>query len=141
MLKVAILGTGGIATTHIRAYKTFPQRVQVVALCDLYPEKAKSLAKQEGLAADIYTDYREVVKRTDIDLLSICLPPSVHAETAIAALEGGKHVLVEKPMAASLAECDAMIRGAEKAGKLLSVVAQNRYKFPTMKLKRLIESG
>jgi UDP-N-acetyl-2-amino-2-deoxyglucuronate dehydrogenase len=141
MLKVAILGTGGIATTHIRAYKTFPQRVRVVALCDLYPEKAKALAKQEGLAADIYTDYREVVKRTDIDLLSICLPPSVHAETAIAALESGKHVLVEKPMAASLAECDAMIRAAEKAGKLLSVVAQNRYKIPTMKVKRLIESG
>jgi len=88
MLQAAILGTGGIATTHIRAYKTFSHRVRVVALCDLYPEKAKALAEQEELEADIYTDYREVVKRTDIDLVSICLPPSFHAETAIASLEG-----------------------------------------------------
>ncbi|GAB4221691.1 MAG: Gfo/Idh/MocA family oxidoreductase [Spirochaetales bacterium] len=141
MLKVAILGTGGIATTHIKAYKTFSDRVKVAALCDLYPEKAEALAEQEGLEAEIYKEYRDVMNRSDIDLVSICLPPSVHAETTIAALQSGKHVLVEKPMAPSLAECDAMIEAAEKAGKLLSVVAQNRYKIPTMKLKRLIESG
>ncbi|MCX7788723.1 MAG: Gfo/Idh/MocA family oxidoreductase [Spirochaetes bacterium] len=141
MLNVAILGTGGIAATHIKAYKTFSDRCQIVALCDLYPEKAKALAEQEGLRVDVYTDYREVVKRSDIDLVSVCLPPSVHAETTIAALQGGKHVLLEKPMAPSLAECDAMIEAANRAGKSLSVVAQNRYKVPTMKVKRLMESG
>lgn len=141
MLNVAILGTGGIATTHIRAYKTFSHRARVVALCDLYPEKAKTLAEQEGLKADIYKEYRDVMNRSDIDLVSICLPPSVHAETTIAALRSGKHVLVEKPMAPSLAECDAMIEAAKKSGKVLSVVAQNRYKIPTMKVKHLIESG
>ncbi len=147
MLNVAILGTGGIAATHIKAYKTFANRCRIVALCDIYPEKAKALAAQEGLVqadgliVDVYADYREVVKRPDIDIVSICLPPSVHAETAIAALESGKHVLVEKPMAPSLAECDAMIEAAKRSGKVLSVVAQNRYKVPTMKVKRLIESG
>lgn len=147
MLKVAILGTGGIAATHIKAYKTFADRCRIVALCDIYPEKAKALAEREGLTApqgrpvDVYTEYLEVTQRPDIDLVSICLPPSVHAETTIAALEGGKHVLLEKPMAASLEECDGMIEAAKRSGLILSVVAQNRYKIPTMKAKQLIDSG
>ena len=141
MIGVAIIGIGSIAETHIRAFKTFPGRCTVRALCDLYPDKAEMLAAAHGLAAVVCADYRELLRRTDIDLVSICLPPSAHAEVALAALEAGKHVIVEKPMAASLAECDRMIAAADKAGKLLSVVAQNRYFTPTMRLKRVIESG
>ncbi len=141
MIGVAIIGIGSIAETHIKACKTFPDRCTVRALCDLYPEKAEKLAKAHGIDAAVCADYRDALRRDDIDLVSICLPPSAHAEVALAALVAGKHVIVEKPMAPSLAECDQMIAAAEKAGKLLSVVAQNRYFTPTMKLKRLIESG
>ena len=141
MIAVAIIGVGSIAETHIKALKTFPARCEIRALCDLYPEKAEKLATAHGLDAVVCTDYREALRRDDIDLVSICLPPSAHAEGVLAALGAGKHVIVEKPMAASLAECDLMIAAADKAGKLLSVVAQNRYFTPTMKLKRVIESG
>ncbi len=141
MIRIAVLGTGGIASTHIKAYKTFEERCTVVALCDMYPEKAQALAEKEQLQAQVYKDYRQVLERKDIDLVSICLPPSAHAETTLASLEAGKHVLVEKPMAASLEECDAMIQAAERSGKFLSVVAQNRYKIPTMKVKQILQSG
>ena len=141
MIGIAILGIGSIAETHAKVFKNFSGRCVIRALCDLYPEKAEKFAAAHGLDVAVYKDYREILCREDIDLVSVCLPPSGHAETTIAALEAGKHVIVEKPMAASLAECDLMIEAAEKAGKLLSVVAQNRYSIPAMKLKRVIESG
>ena len=141
MIGVAILGIGSIAETHLTAFQTFPDRCQVRALCDLYPEKAEKFVAAHGLDVPVYKDYRDVLARDDIELISICLPPSEHAETAVAALDAGKHVLVEKPMAASLAECDRMLAAAKKAGRLLSVVAQNRYSNPAMKLKQVIESG
>jgi UDP-N-acetyl-2-amino-2-deoxyglucuronate dehydrogenase len=141
MIGVAIIGIGSIAETHIKAFKSFPARCEVRVLCDLYPEKAEKLAAAHGLDVVVCTDYRDVLGREDIDLVSICVPPSAHAETTLAAVEAGKHVIVEKPMAASLAECDLMIAAAERARKLLSVVAQNRYFTPTMKVKRVIESG
>jgi len=141
MIGVAIIGIGSIAETHIKAFMSFPGRCKVSVLCDLYPEKAEILAASNGLDVPVYKDYREVLSRQDIDLVSICLPPSAHAETTIAALEAGKHTIVEKPMAASLEECDRMIAAAQRAGKLLSVVAQNRYSIPAMKVKPVIESG
>lgn len=141
MTGVAIIGTGSIAGVHIEAYRKFPGRCEVRALCDLYPEKAEALDKKYGLGAGVFKDYRDALARKDIDLVSVCLPPSAHRDAAVASLEAGKHVIVEKPMAASLGECDEMIGAAEKAGRLLSVVAQNRYKTPAMKLKGILESG
>lgn len=140
-LGVAILGTGGIAATHIDSYKKFPQSCEIRAVCDLYPEKAEKLAAEKGIAAAVYSDYKELVNDPGIDLVSVCLPPSMHCETATAFLNAGKHVLTEKPMAASLAECDSMIEASKKSGALLAVVAQNRYKIPIMKVKALIDSG
>jgi predicted dehydrogenase len=141
MIGIAIIGAGSIADTHIKACLTFSGRCEVRALCDLYPEKAEGLKAKHGLKAVVSKDFRAALDRNDIDLVSICLPPSAHAEAAVAALEAGKHVLVEKPMASSLEECDAMIDAAAASGKLLSVVAQNRYKVPVMKVKRVLESG
>lgn len=138
-LGIAILGTGAIARTHIAAFKRLGGRCQIRALCDLFPDKAKALSEQEQLSVDIYSDYYSMLGRSDIDVVSICLPPGVHAETAIAAMDAGKHVLVEKPMAASLEECDAMILAAERNKVLLSPVAQNRFKTPMMKVKRMLD--
>jgi UDP-N-acetyl-2-amino-2-deoxyglucuronate dehydrogenase len=112
MIGIAIIGSGAIAEVHIQAFKAFPSRCEVRALADLYPEKAEKLAINHGLSAFVCKDYREAVSRDDIDLVSVCLPPSAHAEAAVAALEARKHVVVEKPMASSLEECDAMIRAA-----------------------------
>ncbi len=141
MIRIAIIGTGAVAEIHIQAFKAFQDRCEVRALADLYPEKAEKLAGKHGISAVVCKDFREVVARDDIDLVSVCLPPSVHAEAAIAALEMGKHAIVEKPMASSLEECDAMIQAAEKNGRILASIAQNRYKIPMMKVKKIIESG
>ncbi|CAM3614273.1 MULTISPECIES: Gfo/Idh/MocA family protein [Paenibacillus] len=140
MLKVAIIGTGAISPSHIEAYLQFEDRCKIVALCDLYPEKAEARREQYGLDAKIVQDYKELLK-DGIDLVSICMPPYVHAQVTVDFLNAGSHVVVEKPMAASLKECDDMIEAAQNSGKLLSVIAQNRFRNPIMKLKHILDSG
>lgn len=141
MLNVAIIGTGAIAPSHIQAYQTFPERCQIVALCDIYTDKAKKTADKFNLDAVCVKEYQELLERDDIDLVSVCTPPYTHAQIAIDFLDAGKHVLVEKPMASSLEECDAMNEAAERSGKILSVIAQNRFRTPMMKLKGVLETG
>jgi UDP-N-acetyl-2-amino-2-deoxyglucuronate dehydrogenase len=141
MLKVALIGSGAIADSHIQAYLRFPDQCQIIALVDLYPAKAAEKAAKHGLKAAIYPDYRTLLEKEAFDVASICLPPFGHAEVTVELLRAGKHVLVEKPMATCLEECDAMIATAQGSGRLLSVVAQNRFKTPMMKLKRILESG
>ena len=137
---IAIVGTGAIAKSHIIAYQTFSESCSIRALCDIYPEKAKALASEMGLEVDVYADYHEMLKRTDIQVVSICLPPSVHAEVSIASMDAKKHVLVEKPMAPSLAECDAMIEASQRNNVVFSPVAQNRFRTPMMRLKTMLDS-
>lgn len=140
MINVAIIGVGAIAPAHIKAYLEFPERCKIVALCDIYPEKAEAGARRFNLDADIYDDYRKMMERDEIDLVSVCTPPYTHAEISINFLNAGKHVICEKPMATSLEECDAMNKAAEKRGKILSIIAQNRFSTPMMKLKKILES-
>ncbi|WP_435165989.1 Gfo/Idh/MocA family protein [Paenibacillus glycanilyticus] len=141
MLKVAIIGSGAISRAHIDAYQKFSDRCRIVAVTDIYLDKAESRIAQCGLTeAKAYSDYKELLGQ-DIDLVSVCTPPYTHAEIAVDFLRAGKHVLVEKPMASSLEECDAMNRAAEESGKLLSIVAQNRFRTPMMKLKGVLDSG
>ncbi|MDR1933316.1 MAG: Gfo/Idh/MocA family oxidoreductase [Spirochaetales bacterium] len=142
MLGIAILGSGAIAAVHADAYLRHKDRCELRAVCDLYPEKAQALVESKALTkAAVYKDAEEALSRTDIDAVSVCLPPGAHAKTAIQALRAGKHVLVEKPMATSLAECDEMIKSAEDAGRLLCCVAQNRYKTPNSKVRTLLGQG
>ena len=140
MINVAIIGTGAIASAHIRAYRQFSGRCNIVAICDIYPEKAVKSAQTHNIKVDIYSDYKEMLQRPDIDLVSICTPPYTHAELSIAFLHAGKHVLVEKPMASSLEECDAMNQAQRMSGKILSVVSQNRFTNPMMKLKAILDT-
>lgn len=140
MLKVAIIGAGAISGAHISAYLAFPDRCQIVAVADMYPEKAQKRINEHGLKnAQAVTDYKELLSQ-NIDVVSICTPPYTHAPIACDFLYAGTHVLVEKPMASSLEEADQMLKAAEQSGKLLSVVAQNRFTTPMMKLKGVLDS-
>jgi predicted dehydrogenase len=141
MLRIAIIGTGNISGAHISAYLAFPERCEIVALCDIYPDKAKEKAKKYSLKADVVDSHEKLMGRKDIDLVSICTPPYCHAQIAIDFLKDGKNVIVEKPMAASLEECDRMIAASEESGKILAVIAQNRFKDPVMRLKQVLDSG
>ncbi|GAA4060852.1 Gfo/Idh/MocA family oxidoreductase [Amphibacillus indicireducens] len=140
MLKVAIIGTGGIAPSHIKGYLEFSDQCEIVALCDIYPEKSEKMAKDFNLNAEVFDDHKKLLERDDIDLVSVCTPPYTHAEITINSLHADKHVIVEKPMASSLEECDAMNETAKKTGKLLSVIAQNRFRTSFMKLKELLKT-
>lgn len=142
MIRVAIVGTGNISQSHIQGYLQFPDRCKIVALVDIYPEKAQEKKERFGLTdAEVYDDHLKILDRDDIDLVDVCTPPYVHAEIAVHSLNAGKNVLVEKPMAASLEECDAMLAAREASGKLLTVVAQNRFRTGYMNLKKVLDSG
>lgn len=141
MLNVAIIGIGNIAPAHIEGYLTFPARCKIVAFCDIYPEKAEKKAKELGLDVEIVDDHKKLLGRDDIDLVSVCTPPYTHAEITENFLLEGKNVLCEKPMAASLEECDRMLAAQKKSGKILSSVAQNRFRNPIMHLKQTLDTG
>ena len=140
MINVAIIGTGGISHAHIKAYLQFPDRCRIAALVDIIPGKAQHVKEQYGLDADVYLDHHEILDK-DIDLVDVCTPPFVHAEISINALRSGKNVVCEKPMAASLEECDAMLKARDESGKKLSIIAQNRFRLPVRNLKALLDSG
>lgn len=140
MIKVAIIGTGGISHAHIRAYLQFPERCRIAALVDIIPGKAQHVKEQYGLDADVFLDHHEILGH-DIDLVDVCTPPFVHAEISVNALKAGKNVVCEKPMAASLQECDAMLKARDESGKKLSIIAQNRFRKPVRDLKALLDSG
>lgn len=143
MLTIGIVGTGGIARAHIDGYQRFREECEIVALCDPAPGRAEALRAELGLdGARVYTDAAEMlVSEQRLDLVSVATPPSTHAALSIQALEAGVDVLVEKPMAPSLEECDAMIAAAKDNGRLLSVVAQNRFRDDIATLKEVLDSG
>ena len=141
MIRIAIVGAGAIADTHIQSYRKFGDRCEVVAVADLYPEKAAEKVARHGLAARVFATHDELLAGAAFDAVSICLPPFAHADAAVALLRAGRHVLVEKPMAGSVEECDRMLAAAADGGALLSVVAQNRFKTPVMRLKSLLDAG
>ena len=142
MLKVAVIGCGNISGSHIKAYLEFPELCQITALCDIYPEKAEKRKAEFGLAeARIYASHEELLASESVDVISVCTPPYVHSEIAVHGLEAGSNVLVEKPMAASLEECDQMLEAEKRTGKTLGVIAQNRFRTPFMNLKKVLDSG
>ena len=141
MIRVAIVGLGGISPAHICGYLAFPERCRIVALCDIAPEKAAAKAKEFGLDCDILDDHHQLLDRKDIDLVDVCTPPYVHAEISVNCLLAGFNVVCEKPMAASLEECDCVIAAARKSGRLFSSIAQNRFRTPIAAFKHTLDSG
>lgn len=141
MIRIAIVGTGTIANAHVQAYLKQKERCVVAAMADIVPGKAAKMSETYGLNAACCEDYHDVLAREDVDLVDVCTPPYVHAAISIDALRAGKNVVCEKPMAASLEECDAMLRARDESGKLLSVIAQNRFRRPIRDLKAVLDSG
>ncbi len=141
MIRIAIVGTGGIAHEHMKSYLALADRCEVVALVDIIPGKAKRFMEEFHLQCDTYENHEDILDRTDIDLADVCTPPYVHAQISINCLQAGMNVVCEKPMAASLEECDAMIKARDESGKLLSIIAQNRFRKGIRDLKLLLDSG
>ncbi|WP_155767542.1 Gfo/Idh/MocA family protein [Sporosarcina ureilytica] len=138
-LKVAVIGCGSIAKNrHLGEFDHNPN-VEIVAVCDIVEERVQEVAEQYGVKA--YTNYEDVLKIEEIDAVSVCLPNYLHAPVSIAALEAGKHVLCEKPMATSIEEADAMIEAAKKNDRKLMIAHNQRFVSSHQKARALIESG
>jgi UDP-N-acetyl-2-amino-2-deoxyglucuronate dehydrogenase len=141
MINVAIIGAGNIMAAHIKGYLNFPEKCKIVALADIYPEKAERKAAEFSLKAEIFDSYQKILNRKDIQLVSVCTPPYTHADIAKDFLSAQKDVILEKPMAASLEECDLILKAEQESGRTLSVIAQNRFRTPIMKLKKILDTG
>lgn len=140
-LKVAIIGCGGIANgKHMPAIKRTEQ-AEMVAFCDIIEERASKAAKDYGVQnAKVFTDYRDLLK-LDLDAIYICTPNRSHSEISVAALESGKHVMCEKPMAINAIEAAKMTAAAKASGKILTIGYQSRYRGDSRYLKAECEAG
>ena len=140
-LRVGVVGCGGIANAkHLPAMKK-NGNFEIVAFCDLIEEKALKAKEEYGTEdALVCTDYKEVLKQ-DVEAVYVLTPNSAHAPISIAALDAGKHVMCEKPMAKTYAEAKAMVEAAERSGKILTIGYQSRYRADSAYLKRACENG
>jgi len=141
-LNIGIIGCGGIAQNkHLPSLSKQPL-ARIVAFCDIVEERASEAAEQYGGEnAKVYTDYKQLLQDESIDVIHVCTPNDSHAVITVDALEAGKHVMCEKPMAKSTAEARTMIEAAERTGKKLSIAYQNRFRDDTLYLKQMVEQG
>ena len=139
MFKIGIIGCGKIAQVrHIPEYAANPD-AELAGYFDLNLERAEQLAQQYGGKA--FASYQDLLADPSIDAVSVCTANSSHAEISIAALRAGKHVLCEKPMATTQADCDAMVQAAEESGRYLMIGQNQRLAKAHVKAKELIDSG
>ena len=136
--RVGIIGCGNIHPLHASSVRVL-ENAQLVAVCDERRERAERTAA--AFECKAYTDWKAMVEADDIDVIHICTPHYLHAPMAIYALEHGKHVLTEKPMAIKPEDAEAMNAAAEKSGKTLGVIFQNRYNPGSVLVKEALESG
>jgi len=141
--RFGIIGCGGIANQkHMPALVQFPDEVELVAFCDLIPERAQAAAEKYGIpGSKTYTDYHQLLADKSIDVVHVCTPNVSHCEISVAALEAGKHVLCEKPMAATYADAKKMYDAAQRNGKLLTIGYQYRHWKTHQVMKRYCEEG
>ena len=138
-IRVGIIGVGWGSVVQTPAFRAVPE-YEVVALCSRRPERVAAAAEQLGIA-ETSTDWREFVRRDDLDLVSVCTPVDLHAEQTIAAAEAGKHVLCEKPVALDAAQAAGMLRAAEAAGVAHAVCFENRFDPTRLAIRDAIADG
>lgn len=140
-IKVGVIGCGFIASAwHIPGFKSLKKDAVVQAVCDLNPSLATSVAKQFNIPKS-YSNVSQMLRDEDLDIVDICTPPQTHASLAIEAMEKGCNVLLEKPMALKLSDCDEMINISKKQGSKLCIVHNELFRPPLLKAKELVEKG
>jgi len=139
MIRIGLVGCGVISVAHLNAYKMIPE-VEVTAVCDVVESLAVHTAK-EYVIQSYYKSLDEMLKREDIDVIDVCVPTAFHKDVSVKALEAGKHVICEKPIAATLDQADEMIDAAKASGRLLLVGHSNRFLPTVREVVRLLESG
>lgn len=137
-LNVAVIGCGAIYPNHADAIVEYPG-VKLYAVCDKNEERAKKAAHK--YECKHYIDYEDMLKDKEINIVHICTPHYLHAPMAIKAMQSGKHVLTEKPIATSTSDALEMIRVSKETGRHFGVCFQNRYNSTSLRVKEILESG
>lgn len=138
-LKVGVIGVGGIAASHFPGWQASPH-AEVIALSDPAAPILERVAREQQIT-QTYDNPADLIANPDIDVVDICTPNMFHAPLAIAALQAGKHVLCEKPLAPTPADIDAMIAARDASGKMLMTAQHFRFENETQALKKEIEAG
>ena len=140
LLRVALIGCGLISGAHSEAYALFPGRAEITVCYDKDAQKAAARADALG-GARVAASLKEVLADPAVDALEVCTPPHLHPDICIAAAQAGKHVLCQKPLARTVAECDAMIAAARAAGTVLFYGETNRTLPSALLAKQIINAG
>ncbi len=138
-VRVGIIGAGGVARyVHIRGFEA-QEDAELVAICDIKEDRLQKVAEEHQIPKT-FTDYQDLLKE-DLDAVSVCLPNYLHSEVTVAALEAGKNVLCEKPLAINAAEGKRMVEAARRTGKKLMVGFNRRFRQEAEVLKGFIDRG
>jgi predicted dehydrogenase len=137
---IGIIGTGEISVLHAAAYQALGERVRLAAVADIDQDRARALAAHFAIPA-VYDDYQQVLADTEVQAVSICTPPFLHVRQTVEALQAGKHVLCEKPVAPNMAGLDTIAAAERSSGRVFSGVFQGRFGQGARQVKALIERG
>lgn len=140
MLKFALVGCGRIAKRHSELLgRSHINNARLVAVCDIKGARAEAIGREMNIP--FYSDMHEMMSRESIDVVVVLTESGLHAEHVVALAPYGKHIIVEKPMALTLADADRMIFACDRAGVKLFVVKQNRFNVPVAKLREALQAG
>ena len=137
-IRTAIIGCGKVSDLHAAALKHLPE-AEFVAIYSRSAEKAKQYGEKYGVEG--FCDIGKMVATAGVEAAIICTPHPAHRDAAVAAIEAGAHVLVEKPLAATLKDCDDILNAAKQAGVKVGTVCQRRFYAPSQRMRRAIDSG
>ena len=141
-VRVGIIGCGGIANQKHLPGLSKVKEVELVAFCDIIKEKAEKTAAKFGVeSAKVYEDYKELLADDSIEVIHVCTPNRSHSFISIDALEAGKHVMCEKPMAKTAEEGRMMVEAAKRTGNKLTIGYQNRFRADSQYLHSACEAG
>ncbi|MHB9024710.1 MAG: Gfo/Idh/MocA family protein [Armatimonadota bacterium] len=138
-IRVGMIGVGQIGKSHIQRYKTVPG-ARLVAVADVNEAEAQRVAAEYGIP-EVYTDFRALLARKDIDSVDVCLHNNLHCPVTVAALEAGKHVYCEKPMAGAYRDAKTMFDTAKACDRLLSIQLSTLFAIETKAAKTLLDEG
>ncbi|HEV8677137.1 MAG TPA: Gfo/Idh/MocA family oxidoreductase [Methylomirabilota bacterium] len=138
-IRVALVGGGAAGKQHLEGYRSLPEQFEVVALCDV--AEGAGLVAEANAIPRVLTDFREMCRLDDVDVIDLCTPPYLHYEQTLQGLDAGRHVICEKPLPASLAQVDRVIAAEKQSGRRVMPIFQYRFGHGLQKLKRLVEQG
>jgi predicted dehydrogenase len=138
MQKVGLVGCGGVSNVHLDVYSLLGHRIEVAGVCDLDFELAKRTARKHGVNR-VFADYNEMLKALELDFIDVCTPTVTHPRIAIDAAKAGCNILVEKPMARTVKECEEMIAEAAQRGVSLCVCHNKRFSRCLQRTKQITE--